>query len=301
MNPVLKRTLCGLGVGALVIALFLYLPLKVVPVVLLAFSTLVQLEFYQMARKYEPVTWLGLLAGAVWLIVTAAAPGPVGFAGSMVALACGLVPLTFLLACLAMFSSRCKNPIGSVASTLFGFLYVPFLMSFFLRLVQLAPDPGTYFAMPDVRTGIYTLFAVIALAKLSDTGGFAFGVSFGKHKMCPSISPNKSWEGLAGSCVFASAALAGFYACARHFGWGDHFVLWNYLSWPLIVPMGIVFALLATAGDLIESRFKRECNIKDSATFMPAGMGGFLDMVDSILFMPALIYPFELYIYWVRG
>jgi phosphatidate cytidylyltransferase len=52
-----------------------------------------------------------------------------------------------------------------------------------------------------------------------------------------------------------------------------------------------MLALVGTAGDLIESRFKREFAIKDSATFMPAGMGGFLDMFDSVLFIPALAYP----------
>ena len=65
-----------------------------------------------------------------------------------------------------------------------------------------------------------------------------------------------------------------------------------------MVPAGICFALAATAGDLIESRFKRECGVKDSATFMPAGMGGFLDMLDSIIFLPALVYPVELYLFW---
>ena len=56
------------------------------------------------------------------------------------------------------------------------------------------------------------------------------------------------------------------------------------------MPVGIAFALVATAGDLIESRFKRECGVKDSATFLPAGMGGLLDMFDSFLFLPALVY-----------
>ena len=55
---------------------------------------------------------------------------------------------------------------------------------------------------------------------------------------------------------------------------------------------GAILALVGTAGDLIESRFKREFDIKDSATFMPAGMGGFLDMFDSLLFAPAVLLPF---------
>ena len=299
MNPTLKRTLCGLAVGAAVVAFFLYCPLKVVPVFLLAISLLVQLEFYQMARKYEPVTWFGLMLGAAWIIATAAFPGPVGFAGGMVGLCMGGVPIMFLLSCIVLFSPRYTKPIGTIAVTLAGFLYVPFLLSFFLRLVQLAGDPDVFlFSMPDTRVGLYTLLAVIALAKFSDTGGFAFGMAFGKHKMCPAISPKKSWEGLAGSMVFATATAAVFLALARKFGWGDHCLLWKYFTWPLVVPAGICFALAATAGDLIESRFKRECGVKDSATFMPAGMGGFLDMLDSIIFLPALVYPVELYLFW---
>jgi len=301
MNPILKRTLCGLTVGAAVIAFFLYCPLKVVPLVLLAFSTLTQLEFYQMARKYEPMTVLGLLAGSGWLIASAAFPGPVCFSAALSFLGLFTIPFVFLLACVATFRSSCKNPIGSVATTLFGFFYVPFLMSFFLRLIQLNPESTEYFAMPEVRTGFYTLLAIIALAKLSDTGGFAFGVSFGKHKMCPTISPNKSWEGLVGSAVFATATMAVLLLLAGKFGWGEDCSLWRHLSWGWVAPLGIGFALLGTAGDLIESRFKRECGVKDSATFMPAGMGGFLDMVDSILFLPAFVYLIELYFFWVNA
>ena len=300
MNPVLKRTLCGLTVGAAVVAFFLYCPLKAIPVALLIFTFLLQLEFYQMVKKYEPATVFGLVAGVIWMIATAAFPGTIGFAGTMAALGMFAVPFTFLLACVVMFRGRNKNPIGTIGTTLLGFVYVPFLMSFFLRLVQLASDPGQYFALPPTRTGLYTLFALIALAKFSDTGGFAFGVSFGKHKMCPSISPNKSWEGLVGSMVFASATLAVLYLISQKYGWANDCCLWEHLSWPLVVPLGIVFALAATAGDLVESRFKRECGVKDSATFMPAGMGGFLDMFDSILFLPALVFPIELYLYWVK-
>jgi phosphatidate cytidylyltransferase len=81
-----------------------------------------------------------------------------------------------------------------------------------------------------------------------------------------------------------------FLAIARHNGWGTVVNAWNLLTYPLAAAVGALIALLATVGDLIESRFKRECGVKDSATFMPAGMGGFLDMFDSILFIPALIY-----------
>ncbi len=300
MNPVLKRTLCGLAVGFGVLALFLYCPLKALPVLLLALSTLVQFEFYQMARRYEPMAVSGLLVGAAVLIATAALPGLEGFAtcvavGSLVA-----SPLVFLLACSALFRARFRSPVGTLGATLLGILYVPLPLSFFLRLVQLNPADGhLLFAMPATRVGLYTLFFLVAVAKLSDTGGFAFGVAMGRHKMCPTISPNKSWEGLLGSMVFATLTTLGFVWLARRFDWAEACPLWSWLTYARAVPAGIVFALVATAGDLVESRFKRECGVKDSSSFLPAGMGGCLDTLDSIIFLPALVYP--LYVLSLRG
>ena len=104
-------------------------------------------------------------------------------------------------------------------------------------------------------------------------------MAFGKHKMCPTISPGKSWEGLAGS-MFASCVIS----CA--------FIKITGFSIPKSLAFGVAAALVGTLGDLVESRIKRECEVKDSATFMPAGMGGFLDMFDSILFAPAIFYYF---------
>lgn len=297
MSPVLKRTIVGILVGLFVLGMFLYCPLKALPVILLVLSALLQLEFYQMARSYEPVTWFGLMMGCAWLTANAAYPGPHGLLACLTVGAMGLVPMVFLLSCIVLFRSRYQRPIGTIASTLFGFVYVPFLLSFFLRFVQLNAA-GTMFAMPTSRVGLYTLFYLIAVAKFSDTGGFALGVSMGRHKMCPSISPNKSWEGLVGSMIFASATTALFVFLAQKFEWAKDCPLWGHMSYACVIPVGVAFALVATAGDLIESRFKRECGVKDSATFMPAGMGGFLDMFDSFIFLPALAYP--LYLYWCR-
>ncbi len=302
MNPILKRTLSGLGVGALVIGLFLYCPLRALMPIILVLSTFAQLEFYMMAKKkYEPVTWFGLLMGAVLLVW-------VGFAGFnragfsvFVFFAPALLLALFVLSLFVLFHSRYRNPVGSIAVTLMGFLYVPFLLSFFLLIAQLTGDGWWGFKSSlghdDAwlsRAGLYTLFALIAVAKFSDTGGFAFGMAFGKHKMCPTISPKKSWEGLVGSMVFSAVTAAVMLAIARHFGWGQDIQFWNALTYPVAMGGGAVMALVATACDLIESRFKREFDVKDSSCFLPAGMGGLLDMFDSVLFIPALAYPFLL-------
>ena len=136
-----------------------------------------------------------------------------------------------------------------------------------------------------VERGNLMMLYVIAIIKVSDMGGFAFGVSSaklmtgGNHKMCPTVSPNKSWEGLAGS-VIASCVLSCCFIPITHFIW------WKALAF------GVTAALVGTFGDLIESKFKRWVGVKDSSTFMPAGMGGLLDMFDSLLFAPAVLLPF---------
>lgn len=292
MNPILKRTLAGLGVGAIVIGLFLYCPLRAIMPIILVLSAFAQLEFYAMAkRKYEPVTWFGLLMGAVCIISC----GVIGFGKGIMWLNALFLPslmLSFAILCLiVLFSSRYSNPVGTIAVTMMGFLYVPFLMSFFLLTTQLTCCPWMEIGAPASRTGLYTLFALIAVAKFSDTGGFAFGMAFGKHKMCPTISPKKSWEGLLGSMVFSAVTAAVMLALARHFEWGNDLKFWNSLVYSQVMVFGALLALVATACDLIESRFKREFDVKDSSMFLPAGMGGLLDMFDSVLFIPALAYP----------
>ena len=135
-----------------------------------------------------------------------------------------------------------------------------------------------------VRFGNVTLLYLIAIVKVSDMGGFAFGVGamrlFGRtRKLCPTISPNKSWEGLVGS-VFASCVVSCAFMAATRF------------ALPKALALGAAAALLGTAGDLIESKLKRWVNVKDSATFMPAGLGGLLDMFDSLLLAPAVLAAF---------
>ena len=136
-----------------------------------------------------------------------------------------------------------------------------------------------------VECGNLMMLYIIAIIKISDMGGFAAGVSTaklmtgGNHKMCPTISPNKSWEGLAGS-VAASCILSCCFVPITHFVW--------YKA----LAFGVTAALVGTFGDLVESKFKRWVGVKDSSTFMPAGMGGLLDMFDSLLFAPAVLLPF---------
>jgi phosphatidate cytidylyltransferase len=140
-------------------------------------------------------------------------------------------------------------------------IYVPFLLSFAVLLQQ--PDP-----YGDGRWRVLcTLFAVV----LSDTGGYAAGVFLGRHKMAPSISPGKTWEGFAGSICAAAIGSALFL----------YFLLGIPAYWGLL--FGAVISVVAVVGDLAESMLKRDLGIKDMSNLLP-GHGGVMDRLDSILF-----------------
>ena len=126
-------------------------------------------------------------------------------------------------------------------------------------------------AMLMLRTedGAGRVFLLIAITALSDTGGYLTGIVIGKHRIAPNISPNKSYEGLAGSIVFA-ALFAGLI--------GPKFVEIQF-SEGLII--GVVLAISGTVGDLFESSIKRKLGIKDFSTLIP-GHGGMFDRLDSL-------------------
>ena len=245
-----KRVVTALATAAAVVCGLVFLPFTYVLPALILLAGLVQLEFSQMAaKKYEVAVWPGVAAGVMWLV------------GRYYYGVDALVPLFFALAVIVLFRGGYSKPLEALGMTALGLVYVPVMLSGLI-------DVGER----DVRLLLY----VVAIVKISDMGGFAFGVAFGRHKMCPSISPNKSWEGMAGS-IFAACVIS----CA--------FMPMTGFAVAKALALGVAAAVVGTLGDLVESRFKRACGVKDSATFMPAGMGGFLDMFDSLIFAPALI------------
>lgn len=145
----------------------------------------------------------------------------------------------------------------TTAATLVA-VYVPFLGGFAALLAE--PDDGA-------RRVLVTLAAVV----LSDTGGYVAGVFLGRHPMAPSVSPKKSWEGLAGSLVAAGAGGAVLLPLLF-----DVNLWWG-------VAFGLAISVVSVLGDLAESMLKRDLGIKDMSTLLP-GHGGLMDRLDSILF-----------------
>jgi phosphatidate cytidylyltransferase len=106
---------------------------------------------------------------------------------------------------------------------------------------------------------------------LSDTGGYVAGVFFGRHPMAPTVSPKKSWEGLAGSLTGAAA------------GGSVLMVLMFHLPWWHGALFGLGISAAAVLGDLAESLLKRDLGVKDMSHLLP-GHGGLMDRLDSVLF-----------------
>jgi phosphatidate cytidylyltransferase len=197
-----------------------------------------------------------LLVGAVAMVALAWTRGPTGLVTG------------FLLTALAVVLWRLADgPAGYLRDSSAGVLvalYVPLLAGFAALL--LAPEDGAA-----------RVFTFIATVVASDVGGYAAGVLFGKHPMAPSISPKKSWEGMAGS-VLACMGIATLLIA-----------LWLGGPWWAGLVFGAAIAVSATVGDLAESLIKRDLGIKDMGDLLP-GHGGLMDRLDSLLPSAAVAY-----------
>jgi phosphatidate cytidylyltransferase len=234
-------------------------------------------EFYGLVERRNLVCfkWCGLFGGGLLMVGTFLhLTGHLGIYNTPARandFETGFIILFVLGLCVRQFVSR-SNTAGilAISTTLFGLMYVPWLLNFIQKI--------NFF--PGVDGKIYVLYFVI-VTKFSDTGAYAVGSLIGRHKMIPRISPGKTWEGLGGAIFFSTAASLVF----AHF-LGDKMAGMNRLH---AVVIGVLLGSTAVIGDLIESLFKREAGVKDSGGLFP-GIGGILDLLDSLLFNAPIMY-----------
>jgi phosphatidate cytidylyltransferase len=183
----------------------------------------------------------------------------------------GFIILFVLGLCLRRFVSR-DNAAGieAISTTLFGLMYVPWLLNFIQKI--------NFF--PSVDGKFFVLYFIL-VTKFSDTGAYAVGSLIGRHKMIPRISPGKTWEGFVGAILLSTAASVVFV----------HFLGGKMAGMNLghAAVLGVLLSMTAVVGDLIESLFKREAGVKDSGRLFP-GIGGILDLLDSLLFNAPIMY-----------
>lgn len=161
--------------------------------------------------------------------------------------------------------ARLRDPFSLMSRGCLGYLYLGLGSSCLIMLM----------ALPQGRAWLLLLSATTAA---SDTAAFYFGSRFGRHKLCPAISPAKTWEGFYGGLAGATAGAL----LMRHF-----FLPAEGLAW--LLPLILLLAALGAAGDLVESIIKRAFAVKDSGTILP-GHGGLLDRMDSLLLTAPALY-----------
>lgn len=226
-------------------------------------------EFYQMVHRMglDPFDKVGMSLGALIML------GPY-YAQKLLPAAPELAaPGIILAAAVVVFALRIigeRTPearVETLAWSLFGVLYVPFMLSFLVRIVVI---PG-----PDAKSGLMLAIWLIAVSKFCDVGALLAGMAFGRHKMAPVISPKKTWEGAIGGVLIS----AGVGATLAHFlarFYPEAFSPW--IAGIIAVPI----AILAIVSDLIESVIKRRADTKDAGHAIP-GIGGMFDLSDSLI------------------
>ncbi len=171
---------------------------------------------------------------------------------------------------------REDEPLQTMAYTLFGLLYVLWLFNFITKIVYLLPRSDT-----GAVTGQFYCLYLIVVTKFSDMGAYLVGSAMGRHQMIPHISPKKTWEGFFGALGLSLlASLALFALMPGHL---------SMLTWTHATLLGLLLGFAAVIGDLAESIIKRSTGVKDSGNFLP-GIGGALDLIDSLLFTAPLLF-----------
>jgi phosphatidate cytidylyltransferase len=202
---------------------------------------------------------LGFLGARVWPEVYG--PGEVLAAG-----------LTGLMVWGLLARVELKLFLGSVSATIFGALYLGFLLGYTVEMRL------------EAETGPGLIFFVCLIVWAGDTAAYYVGRSLGKHLLAPSVSPKKTWEGAAANV--AAGVLAA--AIAR----------WTFLPslrWMDVVAAGLLVSVVGQFGDLFESAIKRGAAVKDSSSLLP-GHGGILDRLDSLIFSgPVFYYYYQVF------
>ncbi|WP_329127525.1 phosphatidate cytidylyltransferase [Streptomyces caniferus] len=242
----------GIGLGVIIVAsLFVYKPVFIGVIAIAVVVGLWELTSRLAERKDIKVPLVPLAVGGTAMV----AAGYVrGAEGAWVAMA-----LTALAVLVWRMTEAPENYLRDVTAGVFAAFYVPFLATFVALMLAAEPD------------GPERVLTFLLLTVVSDTGAYAVGWRFGKHKLAPRISPGKTREGLVGAVLFAMVAGA---LCME-------FLIADGAWWQGLL-LGLAVAASATLGDLGESMIKRDLGIKDMGTLLP-GHGGIMDRLDSLL------------------
>jgi phosphatidate cytidylyltransferase len=262
-------------------------------------------EFYAMARRSgaRPLSIVGIIAGFFVIISFGARRLETLFVGAAVSSGGVSFPSPFqillfsslglMLAALLVELFRIEgSPFANLGVTILGVFYIAFFLGTLVGVRELFPAefpihrffPSTGVTLPDALVGRIeswgglTVISLFSIIWICDTAAYFIGLSIGRHPLFPRVSPKKTWEGAIGGFVFAIVA-----------GLAARAYLIPYLTIADALVLGGIVGIFGQIGDLIESRFKRDANVKDSSSLLP-GHGGVLDRFDSLIFVSPLVY-----------
>ncbi|MFD8394384.1 phosphatidate cytidylyltransferase [Streptomyces sp. NPDC059680] len=241
----------GVGLGVVIVAsLFVKKALFVGVIAVAVVVGLWELTSRLRERKEIKAPLVPLAVGGAAMVVAGYVRGA---EGAWVAMA-----LTALAVLVWRMTESPEGYLKDVTAGVFAAFYVPFLATFVAMMLTASDGP-------------WRVLTFLLLTVVSDTGAYAVGWRFGRHKLAPRISPGKTREGLAGAVLFAMVAGA---LCME-------FLIDDGTWWQGLL-LGLAVAASATLGDLGESMIKRDLGIKDMGTLLP-GHGGIMDRLDSLL------------------
>jgi phosphatidate cytidylyltransferase len=219
-------------------------------------------EFSKLVRHKNMYTnlWLGLLS--VFFFVTNSYQ-------KMVDNYTSLLLFVAVVCVIELFRNK-SSALMNLGATLLGILYIGLFSAALVSIRE-------FYVFSNYLFGGLLMISIFAAIWICDSAAYYIGSAFGKHKLFPRVSPNKSWEGAAAGFVFAIVAMI-----------AAKLILLDFLSWGSVIGIGIIIGILGQIGDLIESLFKRDSGVKDSSELIP-GHGGIFDRFDSLIFSAPFI------------
>lgn len=248
------RIIAGCGFGIVMAMTFFVAPIWVTVITMAAMTALASYELLHTTGLVKDLD-LNIYSALMAVFISLWSY----YGGSHAALVLGVLVYTMLLFSELLFTSG-KVPVAKLCYCLLSGLIIPFLLTALLRIRK--------------EQGWIMLLVPFIMAYCSDTGAYFVGVFFGKHKMCPTISPKKTWEGFIGGILIACISMMVFAFVLDRQGYEV-----NYL---LAAVYGLVGSVCSVFGDLNMSVIKRQTGIKDYGKLIP-GHGGILDRFDSVM------------------
>jgi phosphatidate cytidylyltransferase len=285
MSTLPLRLVSSVILVSLVFATLFWFPLWVFALVVSGFILLALFEFFTMVRHrgilvHRPLT---LILGAVFtglvawrsLVEPGLMPTPaIGQGATVMSWMWEIFwPSTIVIIFIRQFTrENIFETLSGLATTLFGLAYIAALFSylFYLRAI-------------DVEQGKWLVLFLILVTKMGDVGAYTVGNLIGRHTLMSRISPRKTVEGFIGGVLISGLTAL----CARS-------MLGSPIAIPLSLLLGLFLGCCGQLGDLAESLIKRDCQVKDTSALLP-GIGGVLDVIDSLLFTAPLFYGILIY------